>query len=45
MLDIIDAAGWPIWPLILTSVFGVAIIIERIWSLRSDVIAPSSLLA
>ena len=45
MLDIIDAAGWPIWPLILTSIFGVAIIIERIWSLRSDVIAPSSLLA
>lgn len=44
MIDIIEAAGWPIWPLILTSVFGVAIIIERIWSLRSDIIAPPKLL-
>jgi len=45
MLDIIDAAGWPIWPLILTSVYGVAIIIERIWSLRFDIIAPPTLLS
>ena len=44
MIDIIEAAGWPIWPLILTSVFGVAIIIERIWSLRPDIIAPPKLL-
>ena len=44
MWDIIEAAGWPIWPLIFTSVFGLAIIIERMWMLRANLIAPSSLL-
>ncbi|MBT9591118.1 MAG: MotA/TolQ/ExbB proton channel family protein [Thiobacillus sp.] len=44
MLAIIEAAGWPIWPLILASVVAVAIIIERAYSLRSQEVAPSSLL-
>jgi len=42
--DIIQAAGWPIWPLILTSVIGVAIILERFWSLRKSQIIPEGLM-
>ena len=44
MLAIIEAAGWPIWPLILASVVAVAIIIERAYSLRTREVAPTSLL-
>ena len=44
MLDIINAAGWPIWPLIFASIIAVAIIFERIWALRSNIIAPNNLL-
>ncbi len=44
MWDIIIAAGWPIWPLIATSVFGVAIILERLWSLRQSYVIPKNLL-
>ncbi len=45
LLAIIEAAGWPIWPIILCSVVAVGIIGERFWSLRQDVVAPRSLLA
>lgn len=45
MLAIIEAAGWPIWPLILASILAVAIIIERAYSLRSKEVAPPNLLA
>ncbi|HEY9098649.1 MAG TPA: MotA/TolQ/ExbB proton channel family protein [Thiobacillus sp.] len=44
MLAIIEAAGWPIWPLILASVVAVAIIIERAYSLRTQEVAPTNLL-
>ena len=44
MWDIIIAAGWPIWPLIATSVFGVAIILERFWSLRESHVIPQNLM-
>lgn len=44
MLAIIEAAGWPIWPLILASVIAVAIIIERSYSLRAREVAPPGLL-
>ena len=44
MLSIIQAAGWPIWPLILCSIAALTIIIERLFSLRSSRIAPASLL-
>jgi biopolymer transport protein ExbB len=44
VLAIIEAAGWPIWPLILASVIAVAIIIERAYSLRTQEVAPSHLL-
>ncbi|MDB4040239.1 MotA/TolQ/ExbB proton channel family protein [Methylophilaceae bacterium] len=44
MLDIINAAGWPIWPLIFASIIAVAIIFERLWALRENIIAPENLL-
>ena len=44
MLEIIIAAGWPIYPLILASIVAIAIIVERAWTLRSELIAPSNLL-
>lgn len=45
MLSIIEAAGWPIWFLIVASVVAVAIIGERLWSLREAVVLPRHLLA
>ncbi|WP_374337335.1 MotA/TolQ/ExbB proton channel family protein [Leeia sp.] len=44
MYSIIQAAGWPIWLLIVSSIAALAIIIERAWSLRSSNIIPSGLL-
>ncbi len=44
MLSIIEAAGWPIWPLILCSVISLAIICERLWSLRQNVVLPKNML-
>jgi len=44
LLSIIQAAGWPIWPLILCSIVGLALIIERLFSLRTARIAPAALL-
>jgi biopolymer transport protein ExbB len=41
--SLIEAAGWPIWPLILASVISLALIIERFWSLRTNVVAPPGL--
>ena len=42
--EIIKAAGWPIWFLILASIIAVALIIERLMFLRSHRIAPATLL-
>jgi biopolymer transport protein ExbB len=44
VLAIIDAAGWPIWPLIAASIIALGIIGERLWALRRSVIAPAGLL-
>ena len=44
MFAIIEAAGWPIWFLILASIIAVGLIIERLMFLRSDRIAPPALL-
>jgi biopolymer transport protein ExbB len=41
--QIILAAGWPIWPLIIASVVAVAIIGERLFALREGIIAPKNL--
>ena len=45
MFAIILAAGWPIWPLLLTSIIAVALIIERAATLRRNKVLPSGLLA
>ncbi|HQR50611.1 MAG TPA: MotA/TolQ/ExbB proton channel family protein [Methylophilaceae bacterium] len=44
MWSIIQAAGWPIWPLIFASVVSLAIIAERFYSLRASAVAPKNLL-
>jgi biopolymer transport protein ExbB len=44
LLSIIEAAGWPIWPLILCSVIALAIIGERMWTLRRNLVVPRQLL-
>lgn len=44
MFAIIQAAGWPIWPLLFASIIAVALIIERMLALRSANIAPVGLL-
>ncbi len=43
MLSIIHAAGWPIWPLIVCSIVALALVIERLLSLRSQRVAPPTL--
>ena len=44
LLSIIQAAGWPIWPLIACSVLALALIIERFVALKTAKVAPPSLL-
>lgn len=44
MLSILQAAGWPIWPLIACSILALAIIFERFLSLKTSKIAPPQLL-
>ena len=44
MFSIIQAAGWPIWPLLLASIVAVALIIERLAALRRAKVAPVGLL-
>jgi biopolymer transport protein ExbB len=44
LFAIIQAAGWPIWFLLLASVIAVALIIERSVSLRANKIIPPTLL-
>jgi biopolymer transport protein ExbB len=41
---IVEAAGWPIWFLILASIIAVGLIVERLMFLRSARIAPPALL-
>lgn len=43
MFTIIRDAGWPIWPLLLTSILALAFIIERAWALRRKRILPAQL--
>jgi biopolymer transport protein ExbB len=44
LFSIIQAAGWPIWPLIACSILALAIVIERFISLKTSKIAPNRLL-
>ncbi|MDK2123562.1 MotA/TolQ/ExbB proton channel family protein [Parachitinimonas caeni] len=45
MLEMIKAAGWPIYPIILASIVAMTIIIERFLSLRKSLVIPDGLLA
>ena len=44
MYSILLSAGWPIWPLLIISVVGLAIVIERAWYLRKVQIFPQNCL-
>ena len=44
MFAIIQAAGWPIWPLLFASIVAVALIIERAITLQHGKIVPPTLL-
>lgn len=44
MFALIQAAGWPIWPIILASIIALGIIGERIWALRLSIVTPRDLL-
>jgi len=44
VFSIIQAAGWPIWPLLLASIIAVALIIERLVALRRSKVLPAGLL-
>jgi biopolymer transport protein ExbB len=45
LLSIIQAAGWPIWPLILCSVLAVALILERSLQLQDAKVMPANILS
>ena len=44
MLSIIQAAGWPIWPLIACSILALALIVERFMALKTARVTPPKLL-
>jgi biopolymer transport protein ExbB len=44
MYSILLSAGWPIWPLLIISILGLAIAIERAWYLRQIHIFPKKCL-
>jgi biopolymer transport protein ExbB len=44
LFSIIQAAGWPIWPLIACSILALALVIERFISLKTAKVAPPRLL-
>jgi len=44
MYSILLSAGWPIWPLLIISIIGLAIVIERSWYLRQAHIFPKGAL-
>jgi len=42
MYSILLSAGWPIWPLLIISIIGLAIVIERAWYLRQIHLFPKN---
>ena len=44
LFSIIQAAGWPIWPLVACSVLALALVIERFSSLKTSKVAPPKLI-
>jgi biopolymer transport protein ExbB len=45
MYELVIAGGWLMLPIILCSVVAMAIIIERLWSLRTERVVPENLVA
>lgn len=45
MFELIRAGGWVMWPIVLCSIAALAIIGERLWSLRRHVVCPPTLLS
>jgi biopolymer transport protein ExbB len=43
LISIIQAAGWPIWPLILCSIVALALVVERLLTLRYSRVVPPTL--
>lgn len=44
MLSLIQAAGWPIWPIFFASIVALGIIGERMIKLRANIVCPKELL-
>lgn len=44
MFALIEAAGWPIWLIIIASIIAVGVIGERAWTLRLSTVTPRGLL-
>jgi biopolymer transport protein ExbB len=42
MLEVVQAGGWLMWPIIACSVIAVAIILERLWTLQEKRVLPVS---
>lgn len=45
MLGLIQAGGWVMWPILACSVLAMAIVCERLWSLRPTRVIPPNLVA
>lgn len=43
MLELVKAGGWPMLPLLLLGVVALAIVLERLWSLRRNEVLPPGL--
>src|SRR5690606_19072608 len=43
VLELVKAGGWPMIPLLLLSAAGLAIVVERFWSLRARAVMPPGL--
>jgi biopolymer transport protein ExbB len=43
VLELVKAGGWPMIPLLLLSAAGLAIVVERFWSLRARIVMPPGL--
>ena len=43
LFELILAGGWVIWPILAASVAATAIIVERSWSLRTELVVPAGL--
>jgi biopolymer transport protein ExbB len=44
LFDIIKAGGWVMWPILLCSIVALAIILERLWTLRPGRVIPAEVM-